>query len=80
MNQEEYTDVCLKHGMSEFEASRLWGKYSGNSVWDMYETRHGKGFTLKNEVTVRRSDGKKVRINPSDYVDTSIINRIAGGS
>ena len=80
MNQEEYTDVCLKHGMSEFEASRLWGKYSGNSVWDMYETRRGKGFTLKNEVTVRRSDGKKVRINPSDYVDTSIINRIAGGS
>ena len=80
MNQEEYTDVCLKHGMSEFEASRLWGKYSGNSVWDMYETRRGKGFVLKNEVTVRRSDGKKVRINPSDYVDTNIINRIAGGS
>lgn len=80
MNQEEYTDVCLKHGMSEFEASRLWGKYSGNSVWDMYETRRGKGFVLKNEVTVIRSDGKKVRINPSDYVDTNIINRIAGGS
>ena len=80
MNKEEYTDACMKHGISEFEASRMWGKYSGNSVWDMYETRRGKGFVLKYEVSVRMSNGKKVTIDPSKYVTESVINRIAGGS
>lgn len=80
MNEEEYVDLCSKLGISRKDAVRQFDNYSGNNLWNMYELSKDGNFVLKSNVIVKDIDGKKITINPKDYVTKRIENRISGGT
>lgn len=79
MNEEECIDMFVKQGKTEREAVKYFDKHSGNHLLKMYELGKDGEFQLKDKVKIK-INGKKLEINPGDYVTKKLENRIAGTS
>lgn len=76
MNEEECIDMFVKSGKSEWEAVDYFEKHSSNHLLNMYELGEDGEARIKDDVKVKIG-GKKIHIDPHDYVTDKIENRMS---